>query len=231
VRRVLNGTAGLPDYNWGLPGQPTQWSLARCQAMPLGDPSALPGSAISYGGCAILVLGAIIEQVSQEAWEGFLFNGNLSAAGLTNTSRLTDALAADVVARAYDGAELDASATYDDFYEAYTTVRDIYAYDNALFAGKLLSPPYLTTLFAPRITTAQDPGIPGIATRGIGYLWQIGTALGRRVVYTAAANRAFSIVNMRFPDAGMTIVVISNQSQDDAEGIAVHLATLALGRA
>jgi CubicO group peptidase (beta-lactamase class C family) len=231
VRRVLDGTAGLPDYTWGWPGQTTQWSLARCQGMPLGGPAAPPGSAIRYGSCTSLVLGTIIEQVSQEVWEGFLFNGTLSAVGLTNTSRLTDALAASVVARAYDSAEVAANTTYDDYYEAYATVHDIYAYDNALFGGKLLAPPYLTMLFAPRTTTMQDSGMSGITARGIGYLWQIGTAFGQRVVYTMAANRGFSLLNLRFPDAGVTIVVISNETQDDAAGIALHLAALALGRA
>lgn len=228
VRMVLDGTAALPDYNWGMPGQTMQWSIERCQATPLDGRPGQPGSAISYGSCASLVLGTIIEQVSQGSWESFLFTGNPRTFGIKNTWRLNDALAASVVARAYDGADLDPNTVYNDYYEAYATVHDVYAYDNALFAGKLLSPPYLTALFAPRPTTARNSGI---AMRGVGYLWRIGTAFGRRVIYTTAVYNGFSTLNMRFPAAEVTIIVISNESQDDAQGIALHLATLALGRA
>jgi hypothetical protein len=132
------------------------------------------------------------------------------------------------VSRAYDGPDLDPSAVYDDYYAAYATVHDIYAYDNALFAGHLLSRPYLTALFAPRATSERDPGM---ATRGIGYLWRIGAAAGRRMIYTDATGNGFAIVNMRIPDAGATIVVISNERDDTVEDIALHMAAFTLGRA
>jgi CubicO group peptidase (beta-lactamase class C family)/transcriptional regulator with XRE-family HTH domain len=227
VRSVLDGTAALPDFNWGFAGATTQDSIARCQAMPLGGQ---PGSSsLWYPSCAIIVLGWIIEHVSQQAWENFLFYGNLSAFGVKNTWRLTDAEATSVVARAYDGADLYASTVYNDYYEAYATVHDVYAYDNALFAGKLLAPAYLATLFAPRPSVDQTD--PGIVVRGRGYVWWIGAVFGRRVIYTTATTNGFSVLNLRFPDAGVTLVVISNETQDNAEGIALHLAALALGRA
>ena len=43
-------------------------------------------------------------------------------------------------------------------------MHDVYAYDNALFAGKLLSRPYPATLFAPRASIGQTD--PGIVPRG-----------------------------------------------------------------
>jgi hypothetical protein len=197
--------------------------------MPFSGPSGRAGATITYSSCASLVLGTIIEQITNGLWESFLFGGTPSAFGMHNTWRLTDAVATSAAARAYEGADLDPNVVYNDSYEAYATVHDIYAYDNALFGGKLLPPPYLTTLFAPRATAGQQD--PGIAARGTGYLWRIGTAFGWRVIYTNAMNHSFSVLNMRFPDAGVTIVVISNESQDDAEGIALHTTALALGRA
>jgi CubicO group peptidase (beta-lactamase class C family) len=99
VRMVLDGTAGLPAYAWGVSGQTPQWSLQRCQTLPLDTHSRGPGALIRYASCAMLVLGTIIEQVTQGVWEASLLNGTPRAFGVTNTWRLTDAVAASGVAR------------------------------------------------------------------------------------------------------------------------------------
>jgi len=136
-------------------------------------------------------------------------------------------LATSIVARAYHGTDLDHNTVYSDSFEAYATAHDIYAYDNALFAGRLLSPPYLATFFTPRASIGQTD--PGITSRGTGYLWQIGTALGRRVIYTNSVWDSFSTLNMRFPDAGVTIVICGNELQNSAEDVGLHVAALLFG--
>ena len=53
--------------------------------------------------------------------------------------------------------------------------------------------------------------------------------VGRRVIYTNSAWNSFSTLNMRFPDAGVTIVIVGNELQDSAEDIGLHVAALLFG--
>jgi hypothetical protein len=149
---------------------------------------------------------------------------------MTHSGQLTDALAARTIAHDYFGRTLNPNEIYNDYFEAYGTARDVYAYDNALFANKLLSPPFMRTLLSPR--TRLGSPVRGIARPRWGYLWLIGTAFGHRVVYTNNGGTAkeFQTLNMRFPDAGVTIVILSNNSQDNVEDIAIHIAALVFGQ-
>jgi CubicO group peptidase (beta-lactamase class C family)/transcriptional regulator with XRE-family HTH domain len=227
VRGVLDGTASLPDYYWGWPGHTTQQSIAGCQALPLGGLLGRPGGTISYWGCSTLVLGTLIEAAGQP-WDMQVGAFVYRAASMQNSGRLTDAVAAGGIARDYMGTTVNTNTTYNDFFEIYATAHDVYAYDNALFDGRLLSRADMTTLLTPR--AALGLADRGINDSGVGYLWQLGTAFGHRVIYTNAQLQDFHTVNMRFPDAGVTVVVISNDARNNGEDVAIHLAAQVFGQ-
>jgi serine/threonine-protein kinase len=228
VGAVLDGTADLPDYEWGRAGNTTQQSIAGCQSMPLSGLFGRRGSTISYWSCAALVLGTILEWPLGHPWDNLARVNIFGPAGMQHSERLTDAAAAHDIAQGYAGTMLDSNTVYDDSFEIGATAHDVYAYDNALFGGRLLSRQYLTRLFTPR--AALDLTDQRIAAPGIGYLWRTGTAFGHQVVYTIGrAKSDFFAANMYFPEAGATVVILSNNATDDVEDIAMHAAALVFG--
>jgi CubicO group peptidase (beta-lactamase class C family) len=230
VHRVVDGSANLPQYSWGWAGYTTQQSLAGCQAMPLGGLFGQSGTTISYWSCSTLVLGTLLEAFNPP-WDSYIDAAVFKPAGMTSSGRVTDAVAVRTLAHDYDGATRDPNMVYNDYFEVSATAHDVYAYDNALFAGRLLSRASMTRLLTPR--RALDLTDWGIAKPGVGYLWRMGRAFGHRVIYTIGESmdrKAFSTVNMRFPDAGVTVVILSNEAQDDVEAIALHTAAVVFGR-
>jgi hypothetical protein len=202
-------------------GNSTQQSIATCQTEPLDGPI---GSAIEYQNCGTLVLGVISEKLSGAAWESDLASTIFNPAGMRNSGRVTDAWALAAQAHDYVGSTEFPDTVYNDYFAAYSTARDVYAYDNALMAGKLLPRTYLHFLFTPRAPVgAPDLGIQ--APRW-GYLWRTGVALGRRVVYTSSGTKFFQTINLRFVDDDVTVIVISNDHLNNINDIATRMAAV-----
>lgn len=222
LRTLLDGTARLPDYAWGQPGNTTQQTLQSCQARPR-DPLSLAGT-VEYQVCTNLVLGLITEKLEALPWSS---NQILQTAAMQNTAQLSDAIGSPERAVDYMGTRPDPNSTYNDFFVAESTVADEYAFDNALFGGRLVAGPYLKALFAPR--AAVEPASPGITNTRWGYYWEIGSLFGRRVIFTYAEINRFLSVNIRFPSTGLTVIVLSNDSGSDVLSVAIHAAALASG--
>jgi CubicO group peptidase (beta-lactamase class C family) len=224
VHMLLDGTAQIPNYDWGVPGHTTAQSLRALQAQPL---DGTPGAAVDYQNGDTLVEAAIIERVTRVPWARFLQHTIFGPAGMTHSGRLTDALVSPARAQDYSGATADPNGVYNDFYAADATAPDVYAYDNALFGGKLLAGPTLTTLVTPRAAVSAPP--TGIAMAHYGDYWAIGQVVQHRVIYTIKPLKSFWTANLRFPADGVTLVVISNDDQNNVADIAIHLAALVFG--
>jgi serine/threonine protein kinase/transcriptional regulator with XRE-family HTH domain len=220
VQQVLDGSANFPDNNWGLVGNTTLQSVQGCQSTPFV--TLLYRSSISPA-CTALVMGTILERVFNGAWP----SGVPGQIGVTHFGRLTDAFLPPQRAADYNGSTLDTRTVYNDYFALYATASDVYAFDNALFGGQILTPRDTNALFAP--AGAVGTPDPGIKDQRWGYWWKIGRLFGRRVVYTYENLNDFLTVNMRFPQAGVTVVALSNDDSNDALGIAIHSAALALG--
>src|SRR6185437_1722584 len=213
-------TAHLPPLHWGAVPGTEQQALAACEATPL-DP--LPAGRSSYEACTVLALGAIVERVTGESWEAALRHAILTPAGMAHTGRLTDALQPPQRARNYIGAATNSEASYDVTLAVYATAPDVLRFDEALFGGRLASPKAMAAMLAPR--DAARPAEPGIEDLRRAYFWKVGRLLGHRLLYTAGTTDGFApgfaTLNMRFPDDGVTIVVVDNDAQDETAAVAV----------
>jgi CubicO group peptidase (beta-lactamase class C family) len=225
VHMVLDGTSHLPNYDWGKPGHTTAQSIHALQIEPL---SGKPGAGIDYENGDTLVLGAIIEKVSGLPWATFIQEAILGPAGMTHSGRVTDVLIPPARAQDYSGQTANPSIAYNDFFETYATVPDVYAFDEALFGGKLISKHDLATLLIGRAPIVSTP--PGITEARYGYNWAIGRLFQHRVIYTEGRTNSFQTANLRFPQDGVTIVVISNDEQNDAPHITQHVAAIVFGQ-
>lgn len=223
VHMLLDGTSQVPDYDWGHPDTTPIQGLTALQSQPL---DGRPGSTIDYTTGDLLVLALIAERAAGEPWAIVLQHTIFDPAGMTRSGRMSDALAASV-AQDYVGSDPKREDIYNDIFLEYATAPDVYAYDSAFFGGKLVPRQTLQTMLTPR--TAATPPDAKIADSRFGYYWRLGQALGQPVIYTYSRIHSFFTINLRFARAGVTIVVIGNDEQNDVEDIALHLAALVFG--
>jgi CubicO group peptidase (beta-lactamase class C family) len=225
VGMVLDGTSGLGDSGWGQAGHTTAQSLAQCQGELL---TAAPGTRLNYANCTVMVLGIIFQKVSGTSWERFMRQEIFKPAGMKNSGRVTDALLPPARAQDYSGTEPDSDVVYNDYFQVYGTIRDVYAYDNALLGGKLLSKASLGRLFATR--GSVNPPDANISDEHQASKWKVGSFLGHRLVFTTDNTKSFTGAKLRFPRGVATVIVISNDDHNDVERIAVHVAGLLFGQ-
>jgi CubicO group peptidase (beta-lactamase class C family) len=211
LHMVLDGTSQIPSYEWGQPGSSTAQSVRNLETQPL---DGTPGSSSDYQNGDVLVLATIIEKVSGEPWATFLQHAIFAPAGMAHSGRMTDDLA-HRIAQGYTADSPNGADVYNDYFLAYGTAPDIYAYDEALFGGRLVSRATLARLFG-----------PGAATGGlhIGYTWQPGRVAGHLAVYTNNSGNGFTTINLRFVQDGVTIIVNSNDDTNQLPAIGIRLA-------
>jgi CubicO group peptidase (beta-lactamase class C family) len=225
VGMVLDGTSGLRDAGWGQGGNTTTQSLAHCQGEPL---AAALGVRPSYQNCTVVLLGTIFEKLTGKSWEDVMRQEIFRPAGMKNSGRMTDALIPPARAQGYSGSSPESDVVYNDYFAVYGTLRDVYAYDNALFGGRLLSEASLRRLFAGRGNAV--PPDANISAEQQASEWKVGSFLGHQVILTIDDARSFRGANLRFPRDGVTVIVISNDHQNEVEDVAVHAAAMAFGK-
>ncbi len=226
IGMMLEGTAAIPNYDWGqIPGRTTAQALRDLQAQPL---DGTPGTTISYANGYQLVLDTIVEKVTGASYATFLQQAIAGPAGMTHTGRLAGKRRPAHFAQVYSGATHLTGWAYDDAFPLYATTPDLYAYDTALFGGKLVSARTQQRMFAPRAPIV--PPDPGVSDERRAYVWKTGRILGHRVIYLIGGSTGVSTANLHFPADDVTIVINSNEDQDGLMDIAIHLAALVFGR-
>jgi hypothetical protein len=178
------------------------------------------------------VLGLLGQRAAIAAWNQA---GAFLLPSLVDTGQLTNSTSSPERALAYDGAKLDAATVFNDSFSAYSTAPDIFAYDNALFGGHLLSASDTARIFRPRPSTRNgapgvDPTDHGVTNSSWGYNWKAGRVLAHKVAYTLGSMSYFQAANVRFQAAGVTIIVLANDVRNNVRGIATHIAALTFGR-
>jgi hypothetical protein len=219
---LLDGTANIPGGNgWGTPGNSTQQTLRNCQTAPL---DGKPGSLMDYNGytdCVEVVMGFILQAVGHSAWNQ---TGVFNSPGMRGSGQLTNAIRQTGRAVDYQAGLPSPNVTYDDFFAAYSTAPDVYAFDNDLFGGALLSKADIRRVFAPRAPLLWPDRY--VSNARWGYMWRIAKLFGKTVIYTLDGLNDFQTVNMRFPSEGVTVIVLSNNQSTDLWDVAVRAAAI-----
>ena len=102
----------------------------------------------------------------------------------------------------------------------YSTVEDMYRWDQALYTDQLVSFDLLDTLFTAHALIPESGGF------GYGYGWVIGEQFGRRVFNHSGGIEGFSTHIARYPDDNVTVIVLSNQQRTNPNAIATDLAQI-----
>ena len=220
IEHLLTHTSGIPDYT-NFPDFAVTWThavtveqlIARFKDTPL---EFSPGSAFRYSSSGYVLLGYIIERVSHMSYATFLQKQIFDPLALHNTGydtqypslpqHATGYYPGYIKPDAYDMSVLYAAGAL------YSTVEDMYVWDQALAAHTLVSQQSLDTMFALH-ASCPSSGSGGCLMRsdlGYGYGWFIAQEPKGRLIYHVGRIDGFLAYNGFYPATNTDVVVLSN---------------------
>jgi len=216
VRHLLTHTSGLPDYEDEIPAGTT---------IPVLDQDVLrillkqdntcfpPGTQYRYSNSGYALLALIVEQRSGQTFARFLKQKIFAPLKMSNTLAYESGLST-VANRAYghspEGSgfrRTDQSLTSSVLGDGgvYSSVADLFKWDQALYTTKLVSGKMLQEAFTPAIPT-DKPG------RSYGFGWYLGEYGGLKEIWHGGETMGFRTRIMRFPERKFTVILLANRS-------------------
>jgi CubicO group peptidase (beta-lactamase class C family) len=178
-----------------------------------------PGEKYLYNNSGFFLLGYIVEKVSGQSYADFLRHEFFTPLGMTNTGvhEATAVLKHEATGYAYLNGQFRKAINWDMSRAGgagalYSTVQDLFRWNEAVFGGKVLSAAILKPAFAP-VLTKQDAELQGQKEIGYGYGWAIGKTRGLRVIDHGGGLHGFLSFLLRVPAKSMTVIVLANASE------------------
>jgi len=174
-------------------------------------PFNVPNKRFLYNNSNFMVLGAIIEKVSGVSYADFMKQNVFAPASMVHThvysKAVYDKIPVDVVG--HDRGQWRYSVAQN-FLDGpvgdkgiYSTVGDLFLFDRALRAGRLLKQATLDSAYVPR-----NPMVHGHFSYGYG--WRTFTAPGQQVIYHTGWWHGFRHIYLRDMKNDITIVLLTN---------------------
>ncbi len=239
LRHLLTHTSGIPSYTAShiqdkidvCKRHTPEEAIAYFKNLPL---DFTPGDHWVDSDSEYFLLGGVIEKASGESYETFIQENIFDPLGMTdsgydhansivknrasgyslnrNSIRFVNAACFDVALKYAAGA-------------LYSTVGDLYKWDQALYTDQLVSKEMLKTIFT---STIAVPSI--LATDMVyGYGWEISHQSGYLVIGHAGRVPGFIAQLLRYPDDQVTVIVLSNLDSLDLGLINKTLPEIVLG--
>lgn len=174
-------------------------------------PFNVPNKRFLYNNSNFMVLGAIIEKVSGMSYAQFMKQNVFIPASMMHTNvyskAVYDKIPVDVVGHdrgqwRYSVAQNFLDGPVGDK-GVYSTIADLFLFDRALRAGRLLKQATLDSAYVPR-----NPMLHGHFSYGYG--WRTFTAPGQEVIYHTGWWHGFRHIYLRDMKNDITIVLLSN---------------------
>ena len=234
VRQLLTHTSGLPAYEDFVPdSQTTQVHDADIPALIAQAPGPMfaPGARYHYSNTGYVLLALIVERVSGERFATFLARRIFAPLGMANTVAFEAGRSA-VAHRAYGytlraGAvrrtdQSNTSATLGDG-GIYSSVEDLARWDRALTRHALVSAEAQRLAWTP-------PALPAGEKTDYGFGWFVDEHRGTRRLRHHGESRGFTNAILRYPERGLTVVVLTNRTGGAPWDMAERIAGVYLDR-
>jgi CubicO group peptidase (beta-lactamase class C family) len=223
IEHLLTHTSGIPSYT-GLPNFMSEVSRnpyevrAFVEKYCSGDLEFEPGSTFRYNNSGYFILGAIVEHITGKSYELVLKERifdplGMSASGYDTTRTLLPKRARGYTQRlsgVINADYLDMSLPYAAG-SLYSTVDDLYAWDQALYTEKMLPAALKEQMFTPRLSN-------------YGYGWVIrkqpigaGKAERTTIGHGGGIN-GFSTLITRIPEDRHLVVLLNNTATGGSHG-------------
>ena len=223
IQQLLSHTSGIPSYT-----DDPEFAKPRFMRAPLTPPEILllskdkplefdPGTKWKYDNSGYIFLGVIVEKVSGEKYADYLAKHIFGPLGMNDSGYDRSQTILKNRAEGYSPSGIGfANAEYLDMslpYAAgslYSTVRDMYLWDRALYTDKVLSKPSRDQMFTP-------------VKNDYGYGVMLAPMFKHKQIGHGGGINGFSTHIARFPDDDAAVIVLSNNMAGNASGIATAL--------
>ena len=233
LHHLLTHTSGLVDYEDVMPDA-VDGQLADLDVLRLlereGRLYFAPGSDYRYSNSAYVLLGLIVAQASGRDFPSFLRERIFAPLGMDGAVAFVDGTST-VAQRAYGHSELDGrwtrtdqsptSATLGDG-GIYASIDDLARWDAALRDDRLLSAHSRALAFTAHTPTDEAD------VDGYGYGWRVHATAHGPLLWHSGETIGFRNVILRWPDAGLTVVLLSNRNDPEPYALARRIAALYL---
>jgi N-acyl-D-aspartate/D-glutamate deacylase len=233
IRNLLNHTSGLPDYYdvmvevTGVERPLTRHALDTYAAW--GEPVFAPGERYEYSNPGYELLALIVERASGEVFGDFVEERIFAELGMTHSVVLDDRHP-KLAKRAY-GYRIDG----DDFAlndddplnyivgsgGIYSTVEDLYLWDQALYGENLVSKTTLAKAFSPTRLNSGE-------LYPYGFGWRFDEHLGHRRIAHGGSWVGFRTFIGRYVDDRFGVIVVTNLAEAEPEALADTIAAIYL---
>lgn len=228
IHHLLTHTSGIPDLVrlpgfWETITLPTKLTdtIARLKREPL---EFRPGEQFKYGNSGYLISAFIIEKVSGKSYEDFLRENIYLPLKMFNSGYARNDTILKNRASGYSRKDRKmVNASYIDMSipigagSQYSTVDDLFIWDQALYTEKLVSKRALDVMFTP-------------FKENYGYGWEITRQFNRRVIEHIGDINGFGAYIARYPDDKVLVVVLSNYEGTKVKRINQDLAAIVFGK-
>jgi CubicO group peptidase (beta-lactamase class C family) len=227
IFHLLTHTAGIPnytefpEYNKRMPFASTPEELvALFRNKPL---LFAPGEKMQYSNSNYILLGCLIEKVSGETYQNFMQKNIFDRLGMKDSGYDSNSA---IIPRRAAGYSRNADGPINaDFQHMsipfaagalYSTVEDLWRWEQGLFGGKLLSAGSLTKMTTPFLNEYA---------LGVG----VKTVDGHKQIIHGGGISGFNAFLSYFPDNKLTVAVLGNSNNSASQEIAGILAAIAQG--
>jgi CubicO group peptidase (beta-lactamase class C family) len=223
IENLLNHTSGVPEYTTLVGADEVSrdpHSVSALVDLFRNEPLIFsPGDSYQYSHSNYILLGAVIEQVTNGRYGKFLTGALLDPLQMENSGLDIHSQILKDRASGYQilGTQL-VNAPYLDMSNAYatagmySTVEDLFRWDQALYSNQLLSQENLESMYTPNYAADGTGG-------EYGYGWQIGEFQGHRKVEHVGGINGFHTYLGRYLDDQVTIILLSNIETEDIDSI------------
>jgi CubicO group peptidase (beta-lactamase class C family) len=173
-----------------------------------------PGEKFLYNNSGYFILGYIIEKISGESYENYMKKIFFDPLGMKDTGVHNSHTIYEHEAYGYSYDGKFQKAINWDMSQAggagsiYSTVGDLYRWNEGIFNGKVLSKASLDSAFTS--VKLNDGSTPKDIGGGYGYGWVISDVRGLKEIQHGGGLNGFNSQILRFPELNITVAVLQN---------------------
>ena len=215
IKNLLQHTSGLIDYEDLIEDTVTVQVKDKDVLeliMKTDSTYFQPGSQHSYSNTGYALLALTVEKLSDQPFRNFLKDNIFQPLEMDNTIAFENNVN-EIKNRAYGYTIKDNVVEFTDQSITsavlgdggiYSSLNDLYKWDQALYTEKLIGKKYLTESWT-RGTTTNEVEFP------YGYGWRLEKYNNNEVVYHTGSTRGFRNIIYRMPEKKFTIVILTNR--------------------
>lgn len=221
IRHLLTHTSGIHSYtnrtdNMLVAALPV--SIAALVDTIKSSPYDFsPGEQYMYNNSGFVLLGYIVEKISDKSLADYLNETFFVPLGMNSTGiyKTHQVLENEAYGYGYNGGKIEKAAYMDMSWAAgagaiYSTTRDLYKWNEAIFNGKVLKEESLKEAFSKTILNNGK-------TIDYGFGWSLGELRGMKLISHGGAVFGFLADLERQPDNKVNIIVLSNAAPPKSE--------------